>query len=145
MKVKEVMSEDLRGVRANSSLKQAAEHMRVHDIGSLPVVSPDDNRVVGILTDRDIVTRGVARGKDVSSENVADVMSSPLVCCHEEDAIEDASAAMKAKRVRRVLVLNTENQPVGILSLGDLARGSIDHSELSSVVRYVSAPEPVQA
>jgi len=140
MKVKEVMSSELRGVRSDSSLKQTAEQMRVLDVGSLPVVSPDDNRVVGIVTDRDIVVRSVARGSDVSSQSVEDVMSAPLVCCHEEDAIEDASTAMKAKRVRRVLVLNDKNQPVGMVSLGDLAKGGIESAELTSVVRNVSMP-----
>lgn len=140
MKVKDVMTEELRGVRTETSLKDAAEQMRVLDIGSLPVVSPENNRVVGIVTDRDIVVRSVARGNDVSSQKVADVMSSPLVCCHAEDEIEKASAAMKAKRVRRVLVLNEKNQPVGMVSLGDLSQGSIEHSDLTSVVRHVSTP-----
>jgi CBS domain-containing protein len=144
MKVKEIMSTELRGVRTDTSLKEAAEHMRVLDVGSLPVVSPDDNRVIGMITDRDIVVRGVAR-RDVSDQNVGDVMSSPLVCCHAEDEVEDASTAMKAKRVRRLLVLNEKNQPVGIVSLGDLAQGQIDHAELTSVMRYVSTPASAQA
>ena len=145
MKVKEVMSAELRGVRTDTSLKDTAEHMRLLDIGSLPVVSPENNRVVGMITDRDIVVRSVARGADVSTQNVGDVMSSPLVCCHEDDEVEEASTAMKAKRVRRVLVLNDKNQPVGLVSLGDLAQGPIDQAELTSVVRNVSTPSPAEA
>lgn len=139
MKVKEVMSSELRGVRTDTTVSEAAEHMRILDVGSLPVVSPEDNRVVGIVTDRDIVVRSVARGSDVSSQRVSEVMSSPLVCCHEEDSIEQASAAMKAKRVRRVLVLNEKNQPTGMVSMGDLAQKAAD-SEVTSLVRNVSAP-----
>lgn len=142
MKVKELMTGELRGVRTDSSVQEAAEHMRVLDIGSLPVVSPENNRVVGMITDRDIVVRAVARGDDASSQKVGDVMSSPLVCCHADDEIEEASAAMKAKRVRRVLVLNGENQPIGMISMGDLAHGSIDHADLTAVVRHVSTPSP---
>jgi CBS domain-containing protein len=145
MKVKEIMSPEIRGVRTNTTLQNAAEQMRVLDVGSLPVVSPDDNRVMGIVTDRDIVVRAVARGQDVSNEKVGDVMSSPLVCCHQDDQIEDAATAMKAKRVRRLLVLNEKNQPVGIVSLGDLAQVPIEHSELTSVMRYVSTPVSAEA
>lgn len=141
MKVKEVMSTELRGVRTDASLKEAAEHMRVLDVGSLPVVSPENNRVVGMVTDRDIVVRAVAKGNDIANETAGEIMSSPLVCCHEDDDVEEASAAMKAKQVRRVLVLNAENQPVGLVSLGDLAQNPIDHNELTSVMRYVSTPQ----
>ena len=140
MKVKDVMSAELQGVRTDISLQEAAEHMRILDVGSLPVVSPEDNRVVGIITDRDIVVRSVARGDDATDRKIGDIMSTPLVCCHEEDDLEEASAAMKAKRVRRVLVLNEKNQPVGIVSVGDLSQSSIDRSELMSVVRHVSTP-----
>lgn len=144
MKVKEVMTPQLKGIRTDNSLQDAAEHMRILDVGSLPVVSPDDNVVKGIITDRDIVVRSVARGHDASSQTVGDVMSSPIVCCHEEDSVERASAAMKSRQVRRVMVLNEKDQPVGMVTLGDLAKGPIDHDELTTVMRYVSTPAAAQ-
>ena len=140
MRVKDVMSAELQGVRSDISLQEAAEHMRILDVGSLPVLSPEENRGVGMITDRDIVVRSVARGDDINDRKIGDIMSTPLVCCHEKDDLEEASAAIKAKRVRRVLVLNRKDQPMGIVSVGDLSRSSIDGSELTSVVRHVSAP-----
>lgn len=141
MKVKEVMSSELQGVKSDSSLRDAAERMRLLDVGSLPVVSPDQSRVVGIVTDRDIVVRAVAQGEDVSKKRVEDIMSGPLVCCHETDELVDASKTMKSKKVRRVLVLNDTDQPVGMLSLGDVASSTgIEDAELKSLLRYVASP-----
>jgi CBS domain-containing protein len=95
---------------------------------------------VGIVTDRDIVVRGVAKGEDVTKQPVSNVMSQPLVCVRAEDELMDASKAMKSKQVRRVLVLNGQDQPGGILSLGDLASAGLKESELSSLMRYVATP-----
>lgn len=141
MKVKEVMSNELHGVRADATLADAAERMRTLDVGSLPVVAVNENRLVGILTDRDIVVRSIARGKDAREQKVEEIMSQSLVCCNENDELEDASKTMKSKQVRRTLVLNDAHEPVGMLSLGDLAKSTIDKQELSSLVRYVSTPE----
>jgi CBS domain-containing protein len=145
MKVKEIMSHELQGVHAESSLQDAAERMRALDVGSLPVVSADRNRVVGMVTDRDIVVRGVSRGEDVKKQAVSSVMTRNLVCVRAEDELVDASKAMKAKQVRRVLVLNNRDQPVGILSVGDLASAGMDESELSSLMRYVATPGQAEA
>lgn len=145
MKVKEIMTAELQGVRADASLADAAERMRALDVGSLPVVASQDNRVVGIITDRDIVVRSVARGHDTREHKVEEAMSKPLVCCYETDEVESASKTMKGKQVRRALVLNEANEPVGMLSLGDLAKSTIDKNELSSLVRYVSTPEGTTA
>lgn len=141
MKVKEIMTAELQGVRADATLSDAAERMRALDIGSLPVVAAQENRVVGIITDRDIVVRSVALGRDTREHMVEEVMSKPLVCCYENDDVESASKTMKGKQVRRALVLNEANEPVGMLSMGDLAKSTIDKKELSSLVRYVSTPE----
>lgn len=140
MKVREAMTREIKGIRADATLAEAAEQMRTLDVGSLPVVSPEERRVVGMLTDRDIVVRAVARGNDTSRQRVRDVMSQPLVCCRADEEMEDASKAMKSRRVRRLLVLNDNSQPVGMLSLGDVASSDIEDKELTSLFRYVSAP-----
>lgn len=141
MKVKEVMSRELRGVRADATLRDAARQMQALDVGSLPVASSEGNRIVGLVTDRDIVVRAVANDEKTPETPVEDVMSRPLVCCHTEDEVEDAAITMKSKQIRRLLVLDEQNRPVGMLSLGDVASSDIAPSEITSLVRDLSTPE----
>jgi CBS domain-containing protein len=119
MQVSEIMSKDIGCVDAASPLTVAAEMMRQLNVGALPVKKQDD--VVGLLTDRDIVVRGVAVGADPMSTPVQDVMSPEPVFCEASESVEEAANIMKRKQVRRLLVTGEDRKLIGIVSLGDLA------------------------
>lgn len=119
MKIADVMTRDVELISPDATLMEAAEKMRTLDIGPLPVGT--EQRVEGILTDRDIVVRAVALGRDVRSTRVREVMSAGAESVSLEDDVDDAAELMRAKQIRRVLVLDDDKKLVGIVSLGDLA------------------------
>jgi CBS domain-containing protein len=119
MLVKDIMSRDVQVTQPHTTLREAAELMRVLDVGPLPVC--DGDRLVGIVTDRDIAVRAVAEGQDCWEGRVRDVMSTDIAYCFEDDDIAIAARQMKEKQLRRLLVLNRDKRLVGIVSLGDLA------------------------
>ena len=122
MHIKEVMSPDVKLIDPNMKVSRAASLMRDHDIGALPV--GENDRLVGMLTDRDIVVRGLAEGKDLKTAKVRDVMSSKVLYCFDDQSMEEVAALMGTKQVRRLPVINHEKRMVGMVSLGDLARGA---------------------
>jgi len=119
MKVRDRMTHDLLIVSADSALQDAASLMRDANVGMLAV--HQDHRLVGVITDRDITVRAVAKGVDAHSARVADFMSRDLAVCHDDDEAQRAAHRMKKRQVRRLLVVNHDNKPVGVMSLGDLA------------------------
>jgi CBS domain-containing protein len=138
MKIHEVMTPDVETVWPDDTLQQAAIKMKDRDIGPLPVCERD--RIVGILTDRDITVRAVAMGLDPKATSVRDVMSQPVVYCFDDDDEEDAARLMQEQQVRRILVVDNDERLVGIVSLGDLAVESIDPSRIAELLQEVSAP-----
>ena len=134
-KTSSVMTRDVQTLNPTDTLQQAAKLMESLDVGSLPVC--DAGRVVGMLTDRDITVRATARGL-AASTTVEAVMSTDVVCCQEDDDIEQLQQMMSESQVRRVPILGRDDNLVGIVSLGDLAlRQSAD---IDDVVREVSTP-----
>ena len=119
MKVKDIMTRTVEMVGPQDTLQTAAMMMKTHDIGVLPV--NDGGRVVGIVTDRDIVVRGTAAGKDPKSTPASEAMSTDVVTCRTDDRIEDVARTMKERQIRRVVVLDEGKRVAGIVSLGDLA------------------------
>ncbi len=119
MKIKEIMTQHFEMIKATDSLSDAAGKMKALDVGVLPV--REDNKIVGIVTDRDIIIRALAEKKDAGSTLVKDIMSTDIQHCDAEDSLEDAAKLMKQKQVRRLIVLDPEQTPVGIVSLGDMA------------------------
>ena len=138
MQVKEIMTKDLEVVRPNDTLQEAARKMKVLDIGPLPVAEGDN--LVGMLTDRDITVRATAEGLDPKQTRVKDVMSKNLITILEDQDVKEAAALMQSKQIRRVLVVNREKRPVGMLSLADLARHVKDSKLTGVTVEEVSAP-----
>jgi CBS domain-containing protein len=111
-----------RGVRTMSpsdSLMFAAKAMEELDVGAIPVCEGD--RVVGMVTDRDITIRGVAHGCPIETTPLRDVMSSQVQCVYEDQSIEEVASRMQDAQIRRLPVLDRQDHLVGILSLGDLA------------------------
>jgi len=118
MKVREVMSTDVKVIGCDDTLRRAAELMRSCDIGSLPVSR--DERLVGMVTDRDIVVRGLAEGLDGDTA-VERVMTSDLKTCCDEDTVEQAADRMSDLGVRRLPVVDREGRIVGFMSLSNVA------------------------
>jgi CBS domain-containing protein len=120
MNVSEVMSSDVYVSSPDDTLQTAAQAMADLDTGVLPV--GDGERLIGIVTDRDIVIRGVAKALDASTTLIRDVMSAGVCYCFDDEDVEDAAQQMAELQVRRLPVLNRAKRLVGIISLGDLSQ-----------------------
>jgi len=119
MKVSEVMTHHVVCTRPDATLQEAAERMKSLDVGSMPVC--DNDRLVGILTDRDITIRATAQGQNPSGALVRDVMTPETIHCFDDQDVAEAAHLMRENQIRRLLVLNQDKRLVGIVSLGDLA------------------------
>src|SRR5438552_4661928 len=107
MKVKDVMTKGAECVGPDASLQEAARKMKDLDVGPLPVCG-DNQKLVGMLTDRDIVIRAVAEGKDPRTARVRDAMTEGVCYCFEDDDVAEAARLMKDKQIRRLVVLNRD-------------------------------------
>jgi CBS domain-containing protein len=135
--VEEIMTRDPRTVHASDTIVDAARVMRESDIGDVIVM--DDGQVTGIVTDRDIVVRGVAEGRDPESTSVSDVCTTGVETIDSEASVDDALGLMREKDIRRLPVAKN-GRPVGIVSLGDLAV----EREPDSTLADISAASPDQ-
>jgi CBS domain-containing protein len=139
MKLAAIMTGGIETITPHASLAEAAKKMASQDIGSLPVCD-QPRRVVGIITDRDITVRAVARGMDPNQTRVEDVMTRDVLSCSSESEVEDACELMEKRQVRRLLVTGQDEVPVGIVSLGDIAL-CLRESQSGEVLKKVSAPD----
>jgi CBS domain-containing protein len=121
MKIHECMTQEVRTVNPDTSIRDAARMMAATDSGILPVSTRD--RLVGMLSDRDIVIRAVCRGKGPDTP-VREVMSDDVLYCFEDDDVEDVAQNMGEVQVRRLPVINHSKRLVGIVALSDLAAGA---------------------
>lgn len=119
MLVKDVMTKSVEVVNPDATLAEAAKRMRDGDFGALPV--GENDRLVGMITDRDICCRGVAEGKDPKSAVVREVMSEHVAWCFEDQPVEECAQIMGEKKIRRLPILNRNKRLVGIVALGDIA------------------------
>ena len=119
MKVSEVMTSDVQTVSADQTAREAASFMLRAEAGSIPVCEGD--RVIGIITDRDIAVRGVAEGRGPDTP-VRELMSDGIICARDDEDVADVAHRMSEEQVRRLPVLDSEDRLCGIVSLGDLAR-----------------------
>jgi len=121
MRVQGIMSNPVITCRPQDCVGAAAQLMWDRDCGSILVVG-DDGRLVGILTDRDVCMAAFTTGNRLSEIRVLDVMASQVVCCDPEDALETAEKLMSERQIGRLVVIDRHGAPVGVLSLGDIAR-----------------------
>jgi len=119
MLVNEIMTPTVKLTSPQATLREAAVAMRDQNVGALPV--GENDRLVGMVTDRDIVVRGVADGMDPTVDRIAAVMTGQVLYCFDDQPVEDARTYMKGQQVRRLPVLNRQKRLVGILALGDMA------------------------
>jgi CBS domain-containing protein len=136
MKISDVMTRDVRTVRPDQTAREAASFMLSEDAGSMPV--SDGDRLVGMITDRDIAVRGVAKGYGPDTP-ISELMSSDVICAREEDDVEEVAAKMGKAQVRRMPVIDSDQRLCGIVSLGDLARES-DGQSANQALEGVSQP-----
>lgn len=139
MKIKDIMTRDVAVIGPKATLREAAQLMRDRDVGMLPVL--DQLRVVGLLTDRDIVTRAIANGLDTKSVRVREIMTTEIIYSFETEDVSDAVHSMEMKQIRRVLIFNRSKKLVGILSIGDVAVDAGDQNLAGEVLRKVSEPD----
>ncbi len=133
MKISEVMTREVATVQADQTAQEAANFMLTGDAGSIPVT--DGDKLIGMITDRDIAVRGVAKGHGPDTP-VRDLMTSGLICAREDDDIDEVATKMSEAQVRRLPVIDGSENLVGIVSLGDLARetdGEGAHEALEGV------------
>ncbi|MBC76628.1 MAG: hypothetical protein CME64_11495 [Halobacteriovoraceae bacterium] len=122
MKAREIMHKGLKTIDGNESLESAAHIMKDSDIGCLPVVS--NGEVVGVLTDRDIVTRCLAEDKDYHSVKASDCMTKKVVSVSEDSEVEEVSRKMVDDKISRVFIEDNQHRPVGLVSVEDLVHHS---------------------
>jgi CBS domain-containing protein len=121
MNASELMTKEVKTCRADDSLERAAQIMWEHDFGVVPVVDADE-RLVGVVTDRDVCMAAYTSGQSLARISVSDVMVRKLHCVRDTDPLQSALALMSRSRVRRVPVVDNEGRLMGILSMADLAR-----------------------
>jgi CBS domain-containing protein len=143
MKVRDIMSQPARCVLAFHTAEQAAELMAVHDVGVLPVTD-DQDRVIGIVTDRDIVVRCLAQGLSAATVSVQQIMTAVPTTISPDESIPDAAFVLKQLRAHRLPVVD-EGRLVGMLSTDDIVRYSEDDNMAMLMLRRVVPQRPRQS
>jgi CBS domain-containing protein len=138
MKVKDIMTKEMEVIPGSASVKEAAEIMKRYDIGSLPIV--EGSRVVGILTDRDIVLRSDAPGHDPNEVTVKDIMTGKLAVVSADQDVTEAARLMAERQVRRLPVVDRDMQLIGIVSLGDIAEDVKQKEVSAEALEKISKP-----
>jgi CBS domain-containing protein len=137
MKVKEAMHKGVDWVSPDTPITELAKLMLQHDVGSIPI--GEDDKLIGMVTDRDIVCNGLAQnGFDARRATARDVMTEGIHCCREDDDLAKAVRHMEVLKVRRLPVINKNKRMIGMLSLGDVS-SSASTDLLSEFAKSVSA------
>jgi CBS domain-containing protein len=138
MQVKEIMTCSVETIGSDASLIEAAQKMRLLKVGALPVW--ENGKLIGMITDRDITLRAVAEDKNASSTTVKEIMTADVCCCFDDDDIHEAARMMEERSIHRLLVVDSSNDPVGFVSLSDLAVKSHDEHLTYEVLERISEP-----
>jgi len=139
MKLKDIMTAGPECIRPEATLQEAARKMRDLDVGPLPVCGEND-RLAGMITDRDITVRAIAEGKDPKTTPVREAMTKDVIYGFEDQDVREAARTMQERQVRRLVVLDHDKRLVGIVSLGDLAVETGDRQRAGEVLQDVSEP-----
>jgi Predicted signal-transduction protein containing cAMP-binding and CBS domains len=137
MKVKDVMTRDVACVDVNDNVERAAQLMSEYNVGSIPVC--DRDKVIGIVTDRDITLRSVAKGMESSTQTVRSIMTSNPVTGSPEQDIHDAARIMSERQIRRLPIVD-QGKLVGIVALGDIAVEPTLSDNAEEALKNISEP-----
>jgi CBS domain-containing protein len=138
MKISEVMTANAEVVSPDDTIREAAKMMDDLNVGALPVC--DGERLVGMITDRDITVRATSVGKAPDACKVKEVMTAEVEYCWADDTVDEVAQRMSARQIRRLPVIGADRRLVGIVSLGDLATGADDHETVADTVERISEP-----
>jgi CBS domain-containing protein len=138
--VRDVMTANPECVSDKDSLRDVARIMKDQDTGVVPVV--DGKKIIGLITDRDIVVRGLAEGKNLDNARVTDLMTKRVRTVREDATVNEALEVMSTAEVRRVAVVNDNDELVGIVSLGDISTNTSDDNKVGRAVESISEAPP---
>lgn len=138
MQLKDIMTRSVEAIRQDATLREAADRMAALDVGFLPVC--DGETPLGVVTDRDIVVRGVAAGRDPQGTRIADIMTLDVETLPEETDVREAARLMKERQIRRVVVDDGQGHICGVVSLGDLAVDTSDEGVYAEALEEISRP-----
>ena len=141
MKAKDIMSKDVACVQPDETVVRAAQMMKQHQCGSIPVCS--GSKVEGIVTDRDIALRCIAEGKDANQSKVRDIMTASPAMGSPEMDVNDAARLMSEKQIRRLPIIENNNL-VGMLALGDISTEPGQQESAGSALNSISKPSSAQ-
>lgn len=138
--IRDVMTSNPECVNEKDSLRDVARIMKDRDTGVVPVVN--GRKIVGLITDRDIVVRGLAEGKNLDNASVSELMTKQVRTVREDASVNDALELMNSAEVRRVAVVNSSDELVGIVSLGDISVKSDKDDKVGKTVESISGAPP---
>ena len=138
MQVKEIMTRDVEMINSDAKLPEVARKMKELEVGALPIW--EDEELVGIITDRDIVVRVIAEGKDLLNTPVSEIMTPEVFYCLENDDLYEAAKIMEEESIHRLLVLSNDGEPIGFVSLADFSVKCHDEHLVCEVLERISGP-----
>lgn len=138
--IRDVMTANPRCVGENDAIRDAARIMREADTGVVPVV--DGRKIIGMITDRDIVVRGVAEGKNVGDARVNELMSRNVRTVRDDARVDEVLQLMSSSDIRRVPVVNTNDEIVGIVSIGDISMKTSKDDKVGQAIESISEARP---
>jgi CBS domain-containing protein len=138
--VRDVMTSNPETVTEKDSIRDVARIMKDQDTGVVPVV--DGKKIIGMITDRDIVVRGLAEGKDLGNARVNEIMTKSVRSVREDATVDEALNLMSSADIRRVAVVNNNDELVGIVSIGDISTNTNQDGKVGKTVESISEAPP---
>jgi CBS domain-containing protein len=141
----EIMTKDVQSCTMSDSVRRAAELMAERHIGSIPVIADEQSRkLLGVVTDRDIVLRAVAARRDPEKTTVGEIMTTDLITCRPSDRADEAVDRMMMHQIRRIYVVDHNGALVGVIAQADVASRYGDRQKTAQMIERVSQPEADQ-
>jgi CBS domain-containing protein len=137
LKIKDIMTKDVACLRSDDTVERAAQLMKQYNVGSIPVCT--DDKLIGIITDRDIAVRSVASGNDITHQAVKDVMTESVIFGSPEMDVHDAARLMSDRQIRRLPVVEN-NSLIGIVALGDISLEPACKESAEEALKDISKP-----
>lgn len=139
MKCKDIMTKYIKMCRPECTVKDSTQIMKDQNCGAVPIVD-DNNKVVGIVTDRDIAIKCILEEKDASRTKISEVMTKKVITCREDEDIDEAIRKMKDNKIRRIPIVDKNNVLLGMVSLGDIAVITSEEHEVYEALESISSP-----